>query len=227
MVAKGLRGVITGIEVPLELAAMLCVTCGLAGAWVTHNRIQQRLGVAGASLGAMIRGEMLTGTIDLAAYRNARRAGAQALLHGRIDQLAALHPGETDARMREQIAAVMRAGLRRGDSMATTDGDGFTITVSGADESAALRIAERLGRRLAQLRLQESGPDTRLSARFGVAAQRIGEDEHALARRARRALDAAITREKGHVVPASEIEEIRLLPAPEAPAPASSSSAAA
>lgn len=221
----------TGIEVPLEVAALLCAGCAAAGAWFASTRANRRFDprrAAGDSpLEALHRPEVFSKAIDLATRRNAMRDASLALLHGRIDQLTGLHaalPGATQAEVREQIAAVMRAGLRRGDSMAITDGDAFTITVAGADERAALRIAERLRRKIAQLRLPHLGLDTRLTASFGVAAQRSEQDEAALTRRARQALEAAMARGQDHVVPASEIEEIRLLPPP---APSSSSSSAA
>lgn len=219
---------ITGIEVPLELAAMLCVGCMVAGAWMGQVRAQHhRLSLAHMPRPALFHPDHLAAAADLAAHRDARRLASHALLHGRIDQIGALRAAYTEkveAEVREQIAGVMRAGLRRGDSMTITEGDRFTITVAGADERAALRIADRLRRKIAQLRLPQIGLEMRLTASFGVAADRSAPDNHALARRARQALEAAMARGQDHVVPASEIEEIRLLPAP---APTSSPPVAA
>ncbi|MFM7404917.1 MAG: hypothetical protein ACKO1N_12710, partial [Erythrobacter sp.] len=70
--------------------------------------------------------------------------------------------------------------------------------------------------------LPQVGSEARLTASFGVAAERFGDGDGSIARRARRALDAAVAKGADHVVPASEIEEIMLLPAP-APSPATGS----
>lgn len=216
----------TGIEVPLEVAALLCAVCAAAGAWVARMRANRRLdprrAAAGGPLGSLHKPEVFSKAIDLAARRNAMRAASQAVLHGRIDQLHTLGPvwsNDTHSEVREHVAAVMRASLRRGDRMAHVEGNAFTITLSGADERAAVRIADRLRRRLGQLRLPQLGSEALLTASFGVAAEGFGDGEDCIARRARRALDAAVAKGTDHVVPASEIEEIMLLPAP-APSPA-------
>ena len=211
----------TGIEVPLEVAALLCAGCAAIGAWLASTRANRRLDprrpAAGGPLGTIHKPEVFSKAVDLAARRNALRAASQAVLHGRIDQLEMLGPvwsRDTHAEVREHVAAVMRASLRRGDRMAHAEGDAFTITLSGADERAAVRIADRLRRRLGQLRLPQVGSEARLTASFGVAAERFGDGDDSIARRALRALDAAIAKGADHVVPASEIEEIMLLPAP-------------
>lgn len=155
------------------------------------------------------------------------RAGSQAVLHGRIDQLAALSQvwnSQTREEVRSHVAAVMRTGLRRNDHV-TLAGEGFTIVVPGADERAAMNIANRLRRKLARLALPQLGSGDRLTASFGVAAKRFGDGDAGLSQRARRALDEAVARGADHVVPASEIEEILLLPAP-APSMSASVSAA-
>jgi GGDEF domain-containing protein len=217
----------TGIEVPLEVAALLCAGCTVAGVWAgrvrAHRRLDPRRGVAAGPLGALQRPEVFAKPVDLAARRNAMRAASQAVLHGRIDRLETLGTdwnSDTHAEVREHVAAVMRAGLRRGDRMAHGEGNAFTITLTGADERTAVRIADRLRRRLAQLRLPQLGSAAPLTASFGVAAERFGDVDDAIATRARRALDAAMAAGTDHVVPASEIEEIMLLPSPAAASPA-------
>ena len=93
--------------------------------------------------------------------------------HGRIDQLAVMRfnwNANTCAEVREHLAAVMRAGLRRDDSMSLAEGDGFTIIVPCTDEE--------------------------------------------LDQCARRAFDPADAQGDVHVIPAREIEQIMLLPAP-------------
>lgn len=211
----------TGIEVPLEVAALLCAAFAVAGAWAGRWRDGRQpdhaRGAPGGQLGPLRKPEIFSKAIDLAARRNAMRAASQAVLHGRIDQLQSLGTlwhSDTRDEVREHVAAVMRASLRRGDGMAHAETDAFTITLSGADERAAVRIAERLRRELGQLRMPHVGNLAPLTASFGVAAERFGDGHESLARRARRALDAAVAKGQDHVVPASEIEEIMLLPAP-------------
>ncbi|WP_067489666.1 diguanylate cyclase domain-containing protein [Erythrobacter sp. CCH5-A1] len=223
----------TGIVVPLEVAAMLCAGCAAAGFWGSrvraHRRLDPRSDAAPGPLAALHKPDIFAKAVDLATRRNAMRARSQAVLQGRIDQLdapGAVWNGDTHAEVREHVAAVMRAGLRRGDRLAHGDGNAFTITLTGADERAAVRIADRLRRRLAQLRLPQLGGDAAVTASFGVAAERFGDGDDAIATRARRALDAAVASGTDHVVPASEIEEIMLLPAP-APSPSADSSTAA
>jgi diguanylate cyclase (GGDEF)-like protein len=213
--------VITGIEVPLELAALLCAASlaagTLAGRARTNRRRERRLSDRNDPLAPLLRPEVLAGAIDMATRRNAARASSRAVLHGRIDQFSA-HAnnwsGETRREVREHVAAVMRAGLRRDDRIAVVEGDGFTIDVRGADERAAVRIANRLRHTLAQLHFPHLEGVSALTASFGVAAARFGEGDSGLGHRARQALDAAAMRGADIVVPASEIEEIMLLPAP-------------
>lgn len=215
----------TGIEVPLEVAALLCAGFAAAGAWAAssraHRRYDPRRVPSGGPRGGIHNPEVYAQTVDLAARRNAMRAASRAVLQGRIDHLEALGPlwsSETRAEVHEHVAAVMRASLRRNDRLAHAEGDAFTITLAGADERAAMRIAERLRRRLGQLRLPQLGSDAQLTASFGVAAQGFGDGDDSIVNRARRALEAAVAKGADHVVPASEIEEIMLLPAP-APSP--------
>lgn len=229
---KGHRGVISDIHLPIEAVVLLCAGCALAGWRIGYLRTARRLDPRRASardpLRDLLKAENLGQAVDLAARRDAMRAVSRAVLHGRIDQLASLGQAwnnDTQAAVREHVAAVMRAGLRRGDHL-TLGPDGspsgaFTITLDGTDERAAMRIADRLRRALGQLRLPQLGSEARLTASFGVAAERFGDGKDGLDRRARRALDAALAKGADHVVPASEIEEIILLPAPPSAQPAS------
>jgi hypothetical protein len=73
------------------------------------------------------------------------------------------------------------------------------------------------------LRLPQIGSTARLSASFGVAASRPGDGADDLVKRARQALDQALVKGEGHVVSASELEEVIFLPSPSAaPPPAAS-----
>ena len=214
---------ITGIDMPLELAGLLCAGFGAAGMWVgfcrAKRRLDPRLNPRSNPLGDLMKPEALARAIDLTARRDALRAGSHAVLHGRIDQLAMMGTvwnANTRAEVRAHVAAVMRAGLRRDDTMTLAEGDGFTIVIPGADERAAVHIADRLRRTLTQLKLPQLGSIARLTASFGVVADRFGETGDEFDRRARRARDHAVARGADHVVPASEIEEILFLPAPDA-----------
>jgi diguanylate cyclase (GGDEF)-like protein len=186
--------VITGIDVPLELAALLCAGFGAVGMWVGNNRTNRRPGPRleprSNPLSDLMKPEALAQAINLAARRDALRVESHAVLHGRIDQLAMMRTiwnADTRGEVREHVAAVMRAGLRRGDSMSLAEGDGFTIVIPGADERAAVHIASRLRRTLTQLRLPQLGGIARLTASFGVAADRFGETGEELDQRARSA----------------------------------------
>ena len=215
----------TGINVPLEAALLLCAGFAAAGAWLGQQRANRRLDPRRNPLHDLMRPAAMAQAIDLATRRNAARAGAHAVLHARIDQLGGLphlwHPAIRDE-VRDHVAAVMRASLRRDDRLTLAESDGFTILIPGADERAAVRIADRLRRSLSKLRLPQFGGEARLTASFGVAADRFGDTSADLGDRAQRALDAAMAKGEDHVVPASEIEELMLLPAPVCAPPAAS-----
>lgn len=202
-VVKGQWGMITGLQVPLELAAALCALCCALGALAGHMRAARRAVSRPNPLADLMQPSQLDPVIDLAARRNAMREAAQAVLHGRVA------PETAHDAAHDHVAAVMRAGLRRGDRVTHIAGEGFTIILPGADERAGARIADRLRRSLSQ---------TKLDARFGVAAGATGDGGDLLARRARRELDAAEHGRDAHVVAASDFEEVLFLPAPAASA---------
>lgn len=209
---------ITGIAVPLEAAVaawLAALALGfLAGqAWLQRSRSAVSDPLAGlfapATLGAAVEG---------ANSRLRGKIAGQAVLRGRIDQIASLRTG-WDAQTREQvlgqIAAVMEAGVRRDDSFARIEGDGFTIVMPGADERAAVGVADRLRHALSQIRLPQFGGENPFTASFGVAAGRADDTRDNLVARARAALEAAQKAGSDHVVAASEIEEVIFLPAPQ------------
>lgn len=218
---KDKRGVTSGIELPLEMTLVLCGLFAMVGACLGQRHTNWRLDPRRKPLNDLLKPNNLGPAIDLALHRNARRHAAHAVLQGRIDQFADRRDGwcsDTQEQVREHIAAVMRVGLRRDDRVTMgagqMHGDGFTILIPGANERAAVHVADRLRRKLGSLHLPQFGDGVRITASFGVAADRFGEDRAGLGLRARRALDVAMTRGMDHVVPASEIEEIMLLPAP-------------
>lgn len=219
----------SGFQLPLEVAAALCGLFAMLGAWLGHWRTNRRLDPRRNLINDLLKPENLGPAIDLAVHRDARRRASHAVLQGRIDQFAGSGAGwshDTHEQVREHVAAVMRVGLRRDDRITLAQGDGFTILVPGADERAAVHIADRLRRKVGNLHLPQLGEDFRLTASFGVAADRFGESREGLGRRAHRALGVAVEQGTDHVVPASEIEEIMLLPAP-TPSPSADSSASA
>lgn len=208
---------ISGIEVPLEVAVLLCAASAALAGWVTNRRTVRRLDPRRDPVRDLLKPATLGPAIDLAMHRDAQRRVANAVLHGRIDQLAEDAEGwsiESAEAVRAHVAAVMRVALRRQDRIVLAEGAHFTILIPGADERAAVRIAERLRRGLEQLSFPQTGSDTRLTVSFGVAVDRVGESREELERRAARALEEAVAQGADHVVPASEIEEIPLLPPP-------------
>lgn len=218
---------IIGLTVPLEAALMLFVAGAALGLWAGRKQAINGIDPRRRQIACQMQPDALFQAVDLAARRNADRAASQAVLHGQIDQLAGLRHGwDADVRKQVQghIAAIMRAGLRRGDSFAVSDHDGFTITIPGADERTAARIADRLRRSLAGLRLPHIGGNDRVTASFGVAAEQCGVAGDALIRRAQQALRVAREQGEDHVITASAIEEIFLLPPP-TPAVASATAA--
>jgi len=216
--------VITGINVPLELALVLCAVAMAAGAWAGGGSAIRRIDPRRIPMANQMHPALHHPADDLASRRNAVRGGSQALLHGRVDQLVGLRSvltADTREQVQGHVAAVMRAGLRRGDSFVVSEAEGFTITIPGADERTAARIADRLRSSLRQLRLPHLGGTGQVTASFGVAANQFGQTGETLVRRARQALEAALFQGEDHVITASEIEEIMLLPPPSASASAS------
>jgi diguanylate cyclase (GGDEF)-like protein len=214
--------VFTGIELPLEVAIAFCVMCLGAGVVVARWPALRRAAPRRSPLEDLLTRDALGPAIDLANRRNAMRETSHAVLQGRIDQTEGQR-GVWNAELREQVAGIMRAGLRRGDSLSDIGKDGFTIIVPGADEHTASRIAHRLRRSLAQLRDTYPASLSDITASFGVAAGHRSDNDNLLIMRARAALKAAIARGEDHVIAASDIEEVMYLPAP---APSSTASAA-
>jgi len=217
--------VITGIEVPLEAVIAASLAAFALGALRERARHLRKLDSAINPLSELFVPGVLESAAEDANRRFAGRMASQAVLRGRIDQMATLRTG-WDAATRDQvldhIAGVMKAGVRRDDRFTNIEGEGFTIVMPGADEQAARGVAMRLRRALARMKLPQSGSHNPFTASFGVAAGRSGECGEKLVARARAALDAAQKAGSDHIVAASEIEEVIFLPAP----PASSAAAA-
>lgn len=206
---------ITGIAVSLELAAALCLTFAAMGVWVGRHYTLQRLpahvGLASCREQPSQKGSVVT----LAAVRSAVPEAPRAILLGRV---SGMNPraGAYDAKTVKQVSDVMRASLRRHDRLTMRDSETFTLEIDGADESVAARIAQRLRDALARLRFPLGRGDAGLSARFGVAAAPHDVAGDVLIRRAREALNMALREGEEHIVKAGDIDEIRLLPPPDA-----------
>lgn len=209
----------TGMSLPLELAGILCAGFALLGMWAGRVLARNALGRGPQPLRATTTPDVMAQTIDLAARRSAMRGASQAVLHGRVRPLG-MRLGDLNSESRkqmcDQVAAVMRASLRRSDRVTLAEGDGFTIVLPGTNERSAVRIADRLRHKLARMPWPNLSAGAGLSARFGVAAGRHGQPVENIAARARQALNAAWDHRNDHVVPASAIEEILLLPPPSA-----------
>lgn len=204
---------------------MLCLATLATGLWAGRRQAIRRIDPRRSTITNAMPAALTVPAINLAARRSAGRAVSHAVLHGRIDQPVGLSNG-WNPNLREQVqghvAAVMRAGLRRGDSYLPCDDEHFTITIPGADERTAERIADRLRRSLAKLQLPHLSGSGRVTASFGVAAEQFGDTGDALMRRAQRALNAALAQGTDHIIAASEIDEVILLPAPAADLPKAS-----
>jgi diguanylate cyclase (GGDEF)-like protein len=209
--------VITGFEVPLEAAIAASLAALVLGILAERARFHRKLDDAVNPLAGLFAPGVLESAAEEANRRLAGRMAGQAVLRGRIDQIAMLRTG-WDSAARDQvlghIASVMKAGIRREDRFEHIEGEGFTILMPGADERAAMGVAERLRRALAHLTLPQAGVHHPFTASFGVAAGRSGDCGETLVARARAALEAAQKAGSDHVVAASEIEEIKFLPAP-------------
>ena len=151
----------------------------------------------------------------------AQRSGA--VLRARVDhlpQVEQLWGQDTRNSAIEQVAQVMRAGVRKSDGVSTSQADhagkGSTIEIltPNASEAEAGVIARRLLDALSHMPMPGMAPDMRVSASFGVAERREGESDAEMRERAEAALTEAQAEGEDHVVTASEWEEIKLLPSP-------------
>ncbi len=230
---------LTELTVPLDLVLVLLVLAASVGMLANRRGVLSGPLTAAAQLrrrrddppALFFSRTALEQAIELTVRRSLARPLAHTVLRARIDQLDpldAVWTPETRDQMLGKIAAVMRAGVRRGDRVTHIAGEGFTIVIPGSDERSARSVAERLRAALASTRIDGQGIAAPLTARFGLAARRAGEGETLLAARAERALRRAEGSRDTHLVAASEIEEVLYLPAPQpSPEPAPAPSAAA
>ncbi|QIQ86624.1 diguanylate cyclase [Erythrobacter sp.] len=207
----------------LDPAAALLATIALAAALTVYTCLRHPLAARGTTrpspdpLGDLFR----QGGHERAMRRSRPSAGARSdsVMAARIDRLESHgRVWDEDARRKatEQVAKVLRAGIRRSDEVRTIPGEGFVIVIENAREDEAVGIAQRLRRALAGARIPGMGADLRVTASFGIAEGRPGESLDEARARAGGALDAATASGEDCVIAASEIEEILFLPPPAA-----------
>jgi len=206
--------VITGIAVSLELAVVLCVTFALMGGWAGRHYTLQRLLADSDPASWTERPSQRGPVLQLAARRSAVPEAPRAVLLGRISVMNPKADGYGPDTVK-RIADVMRASLRRSDRLTMRGGETFTLEIDDADEGVAVGIAQRLRDALERLRFPHRLSNIRFSANFGVAAGSRGVAADVLIRRAREALNMALHDREEHIVKASDIDEIKLLPPPE------------
>ena len=109
---------ITGFEVPLEAAIAASLAALALGILAERSRFHRKLDDAVNPLAGLFAPGVLESAAEEANRRLAGRMAGQAVLRGRIDQIAMLRTG-WDSAARDQllghIASVMKAGIRRED----------------------------------------------------------------------------------------------------------------
>lgn len=207
---------ITGIEVPLELAIVACAIFAGAGLWTGRVR-NVRPPDQMAFMPPPLRSRF---GASLADRRRRARAHEHTVLHARIEHSGNLAEWTPELRQQvlDRVADVMRAGLRRDDRLVQSGPDDLTITIRGADTRTALQVAQRLREALAQLPFPHLSGDARVSARLGLAGLRGPKLRNGSIPRSHGGRNAAGSKTgHGHIVDGCEMEEIILLPAPATP----------
>lgn len=199
---------------PLEMAAILCVTFALVGGLAGRHYSFQRMPAHGSPAFSAERPSQRGPVAHLAAGRSAVPEASRAVLLGRIYRMNHNAQGFS-AETLQQVAEVMRASLRRDDRLTIRDSETVTLEIDSADEGLAAKIAQRLRDTVAKLGFLHGRSHTRLFANFGVAAGTDSVAGDVLIRRAREALKMALQDGEEHIVKASELTEIKLLPPPD------------
>jgi len=102
------------------------------------------------------------------------------------------HGHEVGDRVLVGVAGALRSGARAVDLAARWGGEEFLVLLPNSDATAAQEAAARLRERVRGLEIAGTDGPLKVTATFGVAASRDGEDADALLRRA----DAALYRGK-------------------------------
>lgn len=208
---SGLSGAIDPLAVFIAVATCILALAAFA---LKPNRATADARTGDHALSGLFKRRNFEDNIRETVNRAVQPINGEAVLRGRIDHADSWQSvlGEDTKNVAlDHIAKVMRAGVRRNDPMSRIEGDGFVILVPGIDEQTATGIADRLRNALTRHKVDGVPSDFRMTASFGVAARRVGESNAMLRKRADDALDCA---GEDHVVAASDIEEILMLPAP-------------
>ena len=75
----------------------------------------------------------------------------------------------------QKAALLLRGSVRKSDTLARWGGEEFTVLMENCGEAEAVKAAEELRRRIAQLAI-DNQPDIRTTASFGVAEFAVGEE---------------------------------------------------
>lgn len=102
-------------------------------------------------------------------------------------------------RVLSRVAEVVRDNIRSSDAFARWGGEEFVLLCRDTQLGEATQLADKLRERIAQAHI---GPDAGISASFGVATLRRGEDLETLFDRADRALYVAKDKGRNRVQPA-------------------------
>lgn len=232
-----MAGLVTGILADPVVALAIGLVAGAMLATFVHLAVKSGAKRSDPLAGLFDR-ETFEHQVENAAKRASRPDRTEAVLRGRIDhlpQVGRVWGPESRAEAIEHVAQVIRAGVRKGDTVATVhdsfdapDSDGsFIIHARGANEQEASGIAQRLLKSLARNPVPSMGETMRVSASFGVAGRRNAEGFAAMRARADAALCAAQEAGEDQVIAASEWEEIKLLPPPSSPTTEESATKAA
>ncbi len=125
------------------------------------------------------------------ALKTARSAETVGILLTDIDRFKAVndtHGHAVGDVVIRHFAAVLWEGVRTSDVVARLGGEEFCVLLRGTDLAGAEALAMRLGDQLREQPAREGGATIRVTASFGVATARAGEDWAALFARADRAL---------------------------------------
>lgn len=132
----------------------------------------------------------LTGLLNRRGFEAARSAvgeGAYALVVVDIDHFKDVndaHGHDAGDRVLRQVADVLSAAVRRGDSVVRSGGEEFVMLLADASAELAARIADRARERIAAAKVEVGAKVIRVTASFGVAAGHAGEPMDAVLERA-------------------------------------------
>ncbi len=110
-----------------------------------------------------------------------------------------IHGHQAGDAVLKAVADVFQANMRAGDTVGRWGGEEFLILCPGTGQEGAVALAEKLRQRV---QATETPPVGAVTASFGVAAWRAGDDEKSLIARVDKALYAAKRQGRNRVVTA-------------------------